>query len=141
MRYERTLPFLFSLLLLLLPFFPSAQSGSAKKEKGYGEERIELRVVEYARDGTPIDGTIPDSLQGKYLFHNNGTIHKHFSVLEMALAHYKGYHPRPKANADQEIIYVSRLGDPKEQFGLDMEEGKSSYVLEYDMENGFSVVE
>lgn len=99
MRFSKAFPTCF-LLLFLTPLFGGAQDSGAA-------ERVELRKVRTARDGSPVNGHIPDSLGGGYFLHDNGKLYKHFAKYEMAVAHQRGYYPRKRQGVEEGVVYVS----------------------------------
>ncbi len=73
-----------------------------------GKVKVEVRPVQRKESGEVMNGSLPDSLGGRYFFHENGKVYKHFSQYEAALAHLRGgHHPRDEMETEKGVIYIS----------------------------------
>ncbi|MFB6305956.1 MAG: hypothetical protein ABEH43_03035 [Flavobacteriales bacterium] len=106
----------------------------SNEDKRQQKITIEIRSVKRNERGKFINGKKIRESKTNYFQHNNGTIYKLFSGVEHLLAHYKGFHSKPKATATKHIVYISSFEDAY-RFDLSFKKIKSgekdSKYLEY----------
>lgn len=98
--------FLLSLSFFFLFGEVDAQTSQEGKEAD-GEERIEVRKLRFDEEGTPIQGSLSDSLRAHYYIDEEGKVFKYFRIYEKALAHYlNGYYPRKRKDVEDGVVYI-----------------------------------